>query len=414
MSHAYGSWSSSNPKDEQRQYVNSASRTGSSRRSGSGEHQQTFAYPESYMQVEQQYGRGSARRPATGSSSLSGAMGDLNVSSSNSPPSIPSSPSGMSWTPSPTSAISESYAALPSADAGAFSNYRGTTSMLANSVAYNSYNNAVYPDSSPESTHTLPSGVPSSAYPETQLYYPQSLPATLAVPNQGAVSMTVPVSASSPAPIRSSGSRPDRMEAEIQHLRNKIRELELINKSARERVRELEHEVARVNYTGSSSAAVSGLPSPLPTPTLPTSHGFLENWQARTDARVKLFCSLNRAGNALCAWHDSRRERRQFPPRNAPPGYLNCGCTYEEALFEESLARHGVGSYHPGESVRMDPTLRNPLLKLLQNRYGYRDGDFERDPHTGNWVQGEGAASWEARAVAGAAAVRRQTRADSS
>ena len=74
---------------------------------------------------------------------------------------------------------------------------------------------------------------------------------------------------------------------------------------------------------------------------------------------------------------------------------MNCGCTYEEALFEESLARHGVGSYHPGESVRMDPALRNPLLQLLQARYGYRDGDFERDPRTGDWVDGEGAARWE-------------------
>ncbi len=76
--------------------------------------------------------------------------------------------------------------------------------------------------------------------------------------------------------------------------------------------------------------------------------------------------------------HDSRRERRQYPPRMAPHGVLNCGCTYEEALFEESLSRHGVGAYLPGDSVRMDPNLRNPLLKLLKQRYGYRDGDFER------------------------------------
>ena len=128
---------------------------------------------------------------------------------------------------------------------------------------------------------------------------------------------------------------------------------------------------------------------------------FNESWRARADARVKLFCSLNRAGNALCAWHDSRRERRAHPPRMAPPGHLNCGCTYEEALFEESLARHGVGSYHPGESVRMDPALRNPLLKLLQQRYGYRDGDFERDSLTGDWVENEGPARWEAKVASG-------------
>jgi hypothetical protein len=79
----------------------------------------------------------------------------------------------------------------------------------------------------------------------------------------------------------------------------------------------------------------------------------------------------------------------------APTGYLNCGCTFEEVLFEESLSHHGVGSYHPGEAVRMDPALRNPLLKVLQERYGYSDGDFERNPVTGDWAYGEGSALWE-------------------
>ena len=139
-----------------------------------------------------------------------------------------------------------------------------------------------------------------------------------------------------------------------------------------------------------------------------TSGEFAASWRARYDARVKLFCSLNRAGNALCAWHDSRRERRAYPPRMAPPGTLNCGCTYDEALFEESLARHGVGSYHPGESVRMDPALRNPLLALLQERFGYRDGDFERDSQTGDWIEGEGHEVWEAKAAAGQAAARKR------
>jgi hypothetical protein len=34
----------------------------------------------------------------------------------------------------------------------------------------------------------------------------------------------------------------------------------------------------------------------------------------------------------------------------------------------------------------MDPALRTPLLKLLEWRYGYRDGDFDRDPTTGQWI----------------------------
>ena len=41
---------------------------------------------------------------------------------------------------------------------------------------------------------------------------------------------------------------------------------------------------------------------------------------------------------------------------------------HEEAQFEESLARNGVGAFHPGDYVRMDPALRNPLLKLLEER----------------------------------------------
>ncbi len=126
-----------------------------------------------------------------------------------------------------------------------------------------------------------------------------------------------------------------------------------------------------------------------------TSPSFQESWRLRTEARQHQFCSLNRAGNALCAWHDACRERRVHPPRMAPPGFLNCGCSFEEALFEESLSRHGVGSYLPGENVRMDPALRNPLLKLLQERYRYRDGDFERDIRTGDWVAGDGPAKWE-------------------
>lgn len=34
----------------------------------------------------------------------------------------------------------------------------------------------------------------------------------------------------------------------------------------------------------------------------------------------------------------------------------------------------------------MDPALRTPLLKLLEWRYNYKDGDFDRDPATGQWV----------------------------
>ncbi|KAF5337698.1 hypothetical protein D9758_017347 [Tetrapyrgos nigripes] len=164
---------------------------------------------------------------------------------------------------------------------------------------------------------------------------------------------------------------------EIHQLRLQITELEHRHHLDKQRIQALETQMA-------SSGC---LPPPSPT--------FQASWRARTEARTRQFCSLNRAGNSLCAWHDGRRERRIYPPRMAPEGYLNCGCTYQEALFEESLARHSVGSYLPGDSVRMDPALRNPLLRLLQERYGYRDGDFERDPRSGNWVIGEGHERWE-------------------
>lgn len=123
---------------------------------------------------------------------------------------------------------------------------------------------------------------------------------------------------------------------------------------------------------------------------------FQADWQRRTDARVKLICASNRAGNTLCAWHDSRRERRAYPPRMAPNGILNCGCSEEEALFEESLARNGVGSYRPsGDQVRMDPQLRRPLLDLLKRRFNYRDGDFELDLINGSWQAEQDSRTWE-------------------
>ncbi|KIY70866.1 hypothetical protein CYLTODRAFT_370376 [Cylindrobasidium torrendii FP15055 ss-10] len=194
-------------------------------------------------------------------------------------------------------------------------------------------------------------------------------------------SMPSSTRASSTAGSSSLGSQQD---TEVHMLRKRVQELERQHKRDQERIRAAEA------ASRSPESALSSSPG-----VLPVSPTFQESWRLRTEARKRQFCSLNRAGNALCAWHDSRRERRVYPPRMAPPGFLNCGCTYEEALFEESLSRHGVGSYLPGESVRMDPALRNPLLKVLQERYGYKDGDFERNARTGDWLPGQGHAYWE-------------------
>ena len=267
-----------------------------------------------------------------------------------------------------------------------------------------------YPDNN-HSSYTNPNAsppvFPPSGYSESFNAYPQTRGATTPAPSLVIPQLAHIPSGRGPIPITPTtvvpgGNRSHRSsDDELRYLRNKVRELELVNESARLRIRELENELAHPasGPLYPSSSSISGLPAPAPQ--LPASPSFAASWKARTDARIKLFCSLNRAGNALCAWHDSRRERRAHPPRMAPPGHLNCGCTFEEALFEESLSRHDVGSYHPGENVRMDPALRNPLLNLLQKRYGYKDGDFERDAVTGNWNDGEGPGPWEARALAG-------------
>ncbi|KAI6006935.1 hypothetical protein EDD15DRAFT_2207691 [Pisolithus albus] len=197
------------------------------------------------------------------------------------------------------------------------------------------------------------------------------------------------------------------MQEEINMLRRRVKELEMVNEHGRLRIQDLERELAGGSTIPSLTQGPSSVSTHPQVQRTPMPPSVQTSWRARTDARVRLLCSLNRAGNALCAWHDSRRERRTYPPRMAPPGYLNCGCSFEEALFEESLSRHGIGSYHPGESVRMDPALRNPLLRLLQTRYGYQDGDFERDPKTGEWVQGEGNVLWERKLSQGAMNVKK-------
>lgn len=268
-------------------------------------------------------------------------------------------------------------------------------------IAYHPYN-STYSGSGGSPTHVLPSppGYPDYNYPQSRSgLHPSILPTPIQTSPTGmAMSMPPsPMATQSIAVRRSRGSQ-ERREEEVRALKARIRELEQGYRSAREKIKELEAQVARATYGGMQSSG-SALSSPISPPSV--SESFNEEWRARTEARVKLFCSLNRAGNALCAWHDSRRERRAHPPRMAPPGRLNCDCTYEQALFEESLSRHGVGSYHPGENVRMDPAIRNPLLRLLEDRYGYRDGDFERDPRTGEWVEGEGPQKWESKAAQG-------------
>ena len=353
-------------------------------------------------------------------------MGEIHLSSNSEGSNSPSSASdgsqkrqdsynvasGMVW-----SQTSADVTGQPTIQAGSFDDHSSALSFQNISSPPASLNSnspsmsyLQYPDNN-HSSYTNPNAsppvFPTSSYSESFNAYPQTRGANTPAPSLVIPQLAHIPSGRGPIPITPTtvvpaGNRSHRSsDDELRYLRNKVRELELVNESARLRIRELENELANPasGPLYPSSSSISGLP--VPAPQLPASPSFAASWKARTDARIKLFCSLNRAGNALCAWHDSRRERRAHPPRMAPPGHLNCGCTFDEALFEESLSRHDVGSYHPGESVRMDPALRNPLLNLLQKRYGYKDGDFERDPVTGNWLDGEGPVSWEARALAG-------------
>lgn len=367
---------------------------GDSPRHVSGGAQQSFAYV-GYSQDPRGNIRPSSASPT---SSLSGAMGDAHISSTSQMPGTV--PSGMTW-PVHSAYTDEaqmaSYISTPPTPASASPS--GTFSVY-----------SIQPYNQPNPNHDIyGQNIPSpSIYAEQQFASQQArsqmLHAMTPSPTTPSSAMTLPTN---PMPAINRTSRPSResLEDEIHRLRQRVMELENAREVEVQRTHHLQQELNRITYGLSAPASGSALPSPLPTPTYPPA--LEESWRRRTDARRKIFCSVNRAGNALCAWHDSRRERRAFPPRNAPLGMLNCGCTFEEALFEESLARHNVGSYHPGESVRMDPALRNPLLKLLQERYGYRDGDFDFDPVTRTWQNGEDATYWEQKLAAGAANSRR-------
>ncbi|KAH7100058.1 hypothetical protein BKA62DRAFT_707455 [Auriculariales sp. MPI-PUGE-AT-0066] len=121
--------------------------------------------------------------------------------------------------------------------------------------------------------------------------------------------------------------------------------------------------------------------------------------QRRADARTVFFRRNNRNGNRMCEWCDTRRERRKYKPYTAPSDMMNCGCSIEEAKFEETLANNGVGSLETGQNIaRMSPTIRAALLNLLRARYGYVDGDFDFHSYGGRWAKGDTAADWEARA----------------
>ena len=121
-----------------------------------------------------------------------------------------------------------------------------------------------------------------------------------------------------------------------------------------------------------------------------------QDHRQRAERRKMLRKTLNRNGNRNCAWCEPRREPRKYGPRRAPENKMTCGCNFEDALFEETLAWNGVGSMDTTQQ-RLDPKLRHALLVLLKKRYRYQDGDLDFDHDKLEWMSGGNAASWMAR-----------------
>lgn len=353
-----------------------------------------YALPSAFVQS---HGSMDIGQQASGSSlaptsSLSGAVGDMNI-----PPPLWNAATRPSYSNAPTSWVSGAHNMqniLPNMQ-----------SHIHSTIPYNAPTTDLNTAPQPNHPSATPRSPPFAHTYASQMTFQQDR----SLQNSPAVMLGRPGSRTSFDQSRRPSQ--DAMEEENKHLRQKVKDLELINEKGRQRIKELEAELAGRSIAGPSirhPEPSMSTATPAVSSTMPASPAMQASWKARTEARIRLLCSLNRAGNALCSWHDSRRERRIYPPRMAPAGYLNCGCTYEEALFEESLSRHDVGSYHPGDAVRMDPALRNPLLKVLQERYGYRDGDFERNPATGDWIDGEGSTMWEQKLLSGASHSRRR------
>ncbi|KAG8978777.1 hypothetical protein FRB90_008350, partial [Tulasnella sp. 427] len=110
---------------------------------------------------------------------------------------------------------------------------------------------------------------------------------------------------------QSQNHTPTPIEEELAQLRTKVRELEFVNDLVQLRVVELENEKVKLLGGSDKASSIVGSPSSRSTSSTMVLSGetdpdFQSSWQKRTDARIKRFCSLNRAGNALCAWHDSR------------------------------------------------------------------------------------------------------------
>ena len=280
--------------------------------------------------MQQQYGgRSSGRGQALSStSSLTGAMGNTHLSSHSEDSDSPSPTDGpayrmqgVAWTPN------QHHTSSTHTNVGGISDqsnnsgnvpYHSLSSIPSGSlpaspyIQYQSYNQSQYNQSPYINTATQSLSPTSPVFPAPSYSDQQPFSVHPARPASSMQQRAAGPSAHSDSPARQRTSRTtqEQYDDEIRRLHKKVRELELIDESARLRQKDLELELANDPSQGFGNVNHS-LPPPILTPS-PQSPTFQASWKARTDARIRQFCSLNRAGNALCAWHDSRRERRAF------------------------------------------------------------------------------------------------------
>ncbi|KAH7099623.1 hypothetical protein BKA62DRAFT_304345 [Auriculariales sp. MPI-PUGE-AT-0066] len=157
------------------------------------------------------------------------------------------------------------------------------------------------------------------------------------------------------------------------------------------RVRQLEQEGERYRrQLNDLEQQIKSLTSPVMMPSVafqrPSDHA------RRAARRLELITKPNRIGNRSCAFHATATPYG-IPAHSAPDGLMNCGCSVNEALLEESLAKNRVGSMAP--HGRLDPELRRSILKLLEDRYDYKDGDLDFDRASLKWREGDDPSSWE-------------------
>ncbi|KAF8755524.1 hypothetical protein RHS01_05231 [Rhizoctonia solani] len=205
---------------------------------------------------------------------------------------------------------------------------------------------------------------------------------------QALASSAGPSPMNSPAPnipidpsltVPSPPSSRDQLENELSSVRAKIRELEFMNDLLQLRVVELESEKNKDSTIMSNLTTLSRLIS--------NAAGMPEPRPASSDSAL-LTAPAMLSVHGMIAAASVALSRPVWP-------------LLATSTADAHTKRPSLKSPLPAWRRLLSPgrerpyALRNPLLKLLQWRFGYKDGDFERDPKSGVWVEGEGEHAWE-------------------